>query len=115
MSSNLTEQQLIDASVLIFCNEHAGRTITNVTVRHHRKTIIVTVFVNGILLRKAVCKAVASTTALLIEEDDYIEENSQFASCVGCDQVGPIENFCSEPGCEDSGNIYANLLDPTEN
>ena len=113
MSAQLTETQLIEAAITIFRNENNEQHITNITVRHHRQTFIVSALINNKPTSKHISKAVASTTADLIQDGlvEHVENENlhdiQFATCIGCNQIGPIGNLCNESSCEDSGNIFA--------
>ena len=50
----------------------------------------------------------ATTDDSQSDEDDSLP----LATCCGCNAIGPIGNPCTEPECEDSGNIYLDRLCP---
>lgn len=115
-TSNDEIQAEIQAAITIFRNEHEseGKYVNDISVRCHRNTYIVVATVNSKRTSKSVSKSIARIAAqgpqiveVVVEPEREFEEYEQeFATCVGCDSVGPLANLCEEPSCVDSGNIY---------
>ena len=97
----------IQAAITIFQNQHEfeGKRVEQISVRCHRNTYIVTAIVNDKRTSKSVPKSIARITAQIPQVDEDVQQ--EFATCVGCNSIGPLGNFCTASSCLDSGNIYA--------
>ena len=112
-----------------YCERLHGAPIEHLTITSFRRNYVVTGTVGSHTFRESVLKTDELLTQPVEPTSDSIESdeshsvsttssNDEFdlAICCGCDchAVGPLGTPCTESDCEDSGNIYADLLRPAK-
>ena len=109
------------------CERLHGSPIENLIITSLRQYYVVTGIVGPHTFRETVLKTEEFLTQPVESHSDSVasdeshsnsstssHDESGLAICCGCDAVGPLGTFCTESECEDSGNIYADLLRPAK-
>ena len=102
----------------IFQQRHNHHTIANISVCHLRNRFVITALVNDIKIRETILLQEilehnnAANDSTSEEDDSSLEQYdpAEYAKCIACENIGQIGNLCTNPQCEDSGAIYADLI-----
>ena len=111
------------------CETLHGTPIENLIITSFRRNYVVTGTVGSRTFRESVLRtdelltqSVESHFVSIASDESHSasttssHDDFDLALCCGsdCNAVGPLGTLCTESDCEDSGNIYADLLRPAK-